>query len=39
MNEQKAGSPFQVGFGGRTADGIYHPEYKRVGQGKLMIWM
>lgn len=32
MNEQKARSPFQVGFGGLTADGVYHPEYKRVSQ-------
>jgi len=36
MNGQKAGSPFQVGFGGLTAGAVYHPEYKRVSQ---MIWV
>lgn len=39
MNEQEAGSPFQVGFEGLTADGVYYPEYKRVSQGKVISWM
>lgn len=34
----KAGSPFQVGFGGLAADGVCHPECRRVSQGKLMVW-
>lgn len=33
-----AGTPFQVGSGGLAADGVCHPECRRVSQGKLMIW-